>query len=505
MRRVLQLLGLSGLLATGLASNHALAQEQEPASADKPQSTEEPKAAPEAPAAPVVPDVSRAAAAVAVPGKPVVGDTTMHGYLRAGYGTNWHQGGRMTCFGLSTINGGLKSKYRLGNECEQWGEFHFSTVMYSGDDGVVGTFHFMPAVYVPTSYGGYSPTLVTSIPDQGWKTTGASVSFPNLYADIKGISWLFGGTVWGGSRYYKREDVYISDFFYWNPSGLGAGIEDVTLGKIWGDAPDAVKDMTFSYGVFALDGQPTGDPPLPSQNDFGFRNDLQVRGVKPWDGADFQLGFQYLWDRSNHKDANGASVTHGGWGATFRFVQAMLGGDNKFVLQYGKGGGTGFGTLSRFYYPDFSLMWGETESRFRFLDVATIQPTTWLGAQAVFVYQRDDDGLGQNDSVNTWYSAGGRVSLGPVDHLKFLGEAGYDKEVKSNGAPPLWLVKLTGAVALAGAPGFWGRPEIRLFVTWAEWSEAAGRAGIDSARIYTESYGDIRSGTLVGLQTEAMW
>jgi len=53
---------------------------------------------------------------------------------------------------------------------------------------------------------------------------GAVLYLPNLYADIKGIPRLFGGTAWAGTRYYKRESVYISDFFHWNPSGVGAGL-----------------------------------------------------------------------------------------------------------------------------------------------------------------------------------------------------------------------------------------------------------------------------------------
>src|SRR5205807_7568167 len=58
-------------------------------------------------------------------------------------------------------------------------------------------------------------------------------------------------------------------------------------------------------------------------------------------------------------------ASHSGWGGTFQFVQRVLGGDNKLAVQYGRGGGTGFGTLARFYYPDFSVRHDLTESRFR--------------------------------------------------------------------------------------------------------------------------------------------
>jgi hypothetical protein len=148
-----------------------------------------------------------------------------------------------------------------------WGELDLTSVVYAGEDGTVANLHFMPVAFIPTSKIGYSPTGVTSS-DLGSANTGATVAFPNLYADIKGISWLFGGTPWVGTRYYKRESVYISDFFYWNPSGVGAGIEDVNVGQIIdeiGYSSDFLKALRLSYAVFAVDGEPKSSPKLPRQ------------------------------------------------------------------------------------------------------------------------------------------------------------------------------------------------------------------------------------------------
>jgi maltoporin len=350
----------------------------------------------------------------------------------------------------------------------------------------------MPAVFIPTTYLGYSPTGVTSS-DLGSPSTGATVAFPTLYADIQGIPWLARGTAWVGTRYYKRESVYISDFFYWNPSGVGGGIEDIQLGK----------DLRLSYALFAVDGQPSGSPQLPMRFDLGLRNDVQLRGIRPYRGGEIQLGFQYIADYSDDKAPDGSSVTHGGWGITLRHVQQLLGGDNKLVFQYGRGGGTGFGTLSRFYYPDFSLRWDPKESRFRALDVLTIQPTPWLGSQVSLVYQRDDMGTGVSGAVTNWYSAGARVGVAMSEHVKLLGEAGYDLVKKSNGADPQLLAKFTIAPALTAGKGFMTRPELRVFYTWALWSEAARGATIDSGRLYTDSL--YLSGATFGIQGETWW
>lgn len=527
MRRVRQLCALSIALVAFATSTHVFAQPASDADADAsppaaeaddaanavadPQhNTEEPKEA-EKPAtpAPAAARVEPPAAAAATPPKPKAGDVSVSGYLRAGFGGMVKErvelpdyqsgsgtrnvGGRMTCFALPNP-AGLVSKYRLGNECEVWSETHFSVVTYA-NEGVVATLHFMPTIYIPTTRIGYSPTGVTSAPGEFSTSTGATVSFPNLYLDIKGIPWLGGATAWIGTRYYKRESVYISDFFYWNPSGVGGGLEDIHLGK----------DLRLSYALFAVDGEPVSGgasvPPLPAQFDMGFRNDLQLRGIRPYKGGEFQVGFQYIVDASNHKDTNGNPVTHGGWGATVQHVQQLLGGDNKLALQYGRGGGTGFGTLSRFYYPDFSLYFTSSESRLRLVEVLTIQPLEWLGAQGAFVYQHDD--LGNSGLKTDWISAGMRVAWGFNKYAKLLGEVGYDHVKKSNGSDPQLLAKFTIAPALSTGRSLMARPELRLFYTWAMWNEAARTASIDSGHVYTTT--DLLSGSTFGVQGETWW
>ena len=90
-------------------------------------------------------------------------------------------------------------------------------------------------------------------------------------------------------------------------------------------------------------------------------------------------------------------------------------------------------------------------------------------------------------------------------HAKLLGEVGYDRVKKDNGADPQYLAKLTGAVALTADRGFLARPELRLFYTWAMWNAAAATAGIDSGRLYTDVYPDTLSGSIFGLQAETWW
>ena len=110
--------------------------------------------------------------------------------------------------------------------------------------------------------------------------------------------------------------------------------------------------------------------------------------------------------------------------------------------------------------------------------MATIQPLEWLGAQAAFVYQLDDNFLGNAGLNTTWISTGGRVALALSKHLKVLGEAGYDRITKSNGSPMQFLAKATGAVAITADRRFYSRPELRLFYTVCE----VERGGADRRR-----------------------
>ena len=536
MGRALQVLGLSGFFVMGFASTPAFAQDRtdndnaNDTEADPHHNTSQPKDS-EHPAPVIEPSAETktppvGAVAPAPPeslpaAKPNRGDLSITGYFRGGFGAVVQEtnpakgapgdamymppvtvGGRMTCFSLSNP-AGLVAKYRLGNECEVWSETHFTMVTYVGDDGVVSTVHFMPTIYIPTTKIGYSPNGTVNSPAIFTTSTGATISFPNLYADIKGISWLHGGTAWAGTRYYKRESVYINDFFYWNPSGVGGGIEDIKLGK----------DLRLSIAIFAVDGEPassaTGsDPLLPSQLDFGFRNDIQLRGIKPWESGELQLGFQYIVDDSATRyDPNtgvASNPTRGGWGATLQFVQKVLGGDNKLVGQFGKGGGTGFGTLSRFYYPDFSLYFSPSEYRIRFVDVLTIQPVDWLGGQFDFIYQRDQNFLGAAGQNTNWYSAGGRVTFAFTEHAKLAGEIGYDYVEKSvDPQHPQELAKFTIAPTLTTGRGFMTRPELRLFYTYAVWNKPARDATVDSGAIYTST--PFLSGSIFGLQAETWY
>ncbi len=148
------------------------------------------------------------------------------GYLRSGAGTSTGSGPQQ-CFQLP----GAQSKYRLGNECEQYAELELRQDLFTLDDGSVLSVDAMASLY-----NKYDRELKFQGENNG------SARMPQMYAQWSNMPSLNGGSLWAGRRYYKRNDIHISDFYYWNQSATGGGIEDVLIG-----------DLKYSYALSRKD------------------------------------------------------------------------------------------------------------------------------------------------------------------------------------------------------------------------------------------------------------
>jgi maltoporin len=284
-----------------------------------------------------------------------------------------------------------------------------------------------------------------------------------------------------GRRYYKRVDAHITDFFYWNPSGLGAGIENIDIAG-----------MKLSYAAFVVDGPSVGVmgnpmiPLLPVQNVIGVRNDVQLRGIPLYAGGELRVGLSAI---VNYSDSS--TNTHHGFSGVVQHVQQALGGANELSVAYGMGPGTGLGSAD-------SLTNSSDVKRLRILDAFGLQPFPWLGGQLLFVYQRDDFVAGSQN----WLSAGGRLAFALVEHAKLLVEIGHDN-VKPSDMSARSLTKFTIAPAIVAAKAFWSRPELRLFYTFATWNAASREAGVDSGDIFKST--NKTNGSSFGIHAESWW
>ncbi|WP_419735249.1 maltoporin [Pseudomonas sp. COR18] len=378
------------------------------------------------------------------------------GYLRSGIGGSTN-GGKQSCFQLP----GAPSKYRLGNECEQYAELELRQDLLTLDDGSVLSVDAMASLY--NRYGR----------NLSFDGENGAARMPQMYAQWSKMPSLNGGSLWAGRRYYKRNDIHISDFYYWNQSATGGGIEDVLIG-----------DLKYSYAFSRKDNL--------YQKDYINRHDFNVAGFKVNPDGELEFGFSYI-------DAPRRNDTHQGWAITAQHVQKnFLGGKNKFALQYGEGPGTGLG-----YTGDPRL---DTSSRsYRAVEFFDWQVTPRFGGQFEAVYQKDirPDGQDQN-----WISLGVRPAYALTEQFKLVTELGHDQIEAPGGTRKLSKFTFAPTWSPKG-PDFWARPEVRLYYTYASWNAAAQRAANElaagSALSDSGAFGNALHGSNFGVQVEYWW
>jgi maltoporin len=416
-----------------------------------------------------------------------------HGYFRAGYGRD-DEGGPQVAFQAP----GAFSKYRLGNEAENYGEITLGKNFYvpgqfklgaapTGSDAPQG-----PVARVQTTISIYNPyqDLLSS--------SGTDFGLPEAFAAIGNVigeqpSLKF----WAGSRYYRRHDIHISDFYFYNMSGTGGGVEDLQLpfGRLALAWIGAASSSGFS------------DLPEPdAANEAGFSKanwDLRLYDV-PVPLGTGEFGIVYSRADSGLDSARNSAPDSDGVSFNFLHTREKMfseGGVNKFSLQFGTGPAktftSGFETFTLnndvYIRPDESDSW-----RFRATEhfVADLSESFSIGP--ALVYQLTDYGNGGNDVVH-WASAGVRPIWHFSKYISLAGEAGVDwvKDESANDSSYLYKLTLAPQVSLGGR--FMSRPVIRAFVTYAHWGDDfVGEVG-------GQDYQARDNGFTYGVQMEAWW
>ena len=401
-----------------------------------------------------------------------------YGYMRAGYGID-SDGTSQTRFKAP----GAVTAYRLGNETDTYMEPGFAWY-HAGDsagDPVFGT-HFRLA---------YS----TLDKNTGVDLEGDSgvVALREVYATARQVvPGQPGATLWAGQRYYDRRDIHINDFFWIDMSGYGAGIENV-------DAGFAKVSFAWIGGTtdkFTGRNEPIGDLDATDKNNF----DLRLKDM------DVGIGRATLW--LNYSDYRLAArefdpVRADGWSGGF-WIDSEISADwsNLAAVQYGTSVAANFNSFSPSLrgsidgeFPENTS--AEDQRRLRILDAMDVRLNDHWSIEAVAVYQRDDLGV-EGDPDLKWYSLGFRPVYSFNSLYNLALEAGYDYTDLETGESG-GLFKLTAAGEITPDFGFFSRPAIRLYLTWATWSnEFRGLIG-------GTTYADDTSGLAVGAQFESWW
>src|SRR6202012_3052713 len=131
------------------------------------------------------------------------------GYMRGGPAATSVSGKSRQCYGIGEF------KYRLGNECDFYGEFQLAQAMKA--DGVDFNAVLMTNYYSPATESDKSANPADNF------------GVEQAYVEMKGVDIPPQALFWMGKR-RKRDDWHFVDMFLPYMSGFCDGVENVVLG-----------------------------------------------------------------------------------------------------------------------------------------------------------------------------------------------------------------------------------------------------------------------------------
>lgn len=437
-----------------------------------------------------------AAVTAAVIATPVMA-VDFHGYARAGLSTT-SDGGEQLCYG-SGANAHLVG--RLGDECDTYGELSLGDELFN-QDGKIFRFDTMLAYQAENQGNDYQslsgPNEITGVDFSNEETTSASsepwaggdIALRQAFGSAKGvIGWAPEATLWAGKRYYQRKDVHILDLYYVNNSGYGAGLEGIDLGA---------GKFSFAFTNFDTPSRHSGEPD-------GFyvqNNKVDLRYTFPVGSGNLELigiyGYADLTDAQDEaQDALAKDIDRDGFFLTAEYSQGMMGGFNKFVVQYAEGSMGHQAYVAHSGGESLNSTWwdGTIEESWRVLDWGVIKLTdkVELGYSAFYQQGKTYGNTAEQDPH--LMSVVLRPEYNWTNIMKTTLEVGYDSGYYDGS---VWstdndkdLQKVVIAQEWSAGPGFWARPTIRVY---------AGSFFGDRAEDRDDD-GNIR----VGAQVEAWW
>ena len=417
-----------------------------------------------------------------------------HGYFRSGVGVS--SDGDMQTWSKQKVG-------RLGNEDDTYGEVQLGQEVFNKD----GKTFYVDSMVAMTSNGSndWEGTGTVCNFDEKQCSNDSEFALRQFNVQAKGLlGFAPEATLWAGKRYYQRHDIHISDFYYWNISGAGAGIEGIQAG------PGKVS-FAWVRNDRGWDGK-EGWTKFSSMDVNTL--DLRYAGIPLWQDASLEMGVDYAI--VNPTDAQKSSSNSqyknakDGVMLTAEMTQGVLGGFNKTVLQYGT---EGYAKTMAFY-GDGSWYGAEAKDGadgFRIINHGVIpMGNSWeMGHQ--LVYGVGNDMWVGNDKYEAM-SAVVRPMFKWDDFNKTIFEGGYFKDnnkstsgttAKDSG------YKLTLAQAWSAGSSFWARPEIRVFATYLKQDKTSDKFDATSVNVGQDKYafdGGLSKDTWnFGVQAEAWW
>jgi len=401
-----------------------------------------------------------------------------HGYARSGVG--------MSDDGAQKCSVQKQKVGRLGNECETYAELTLKQEVHNNDGKLFNIATTLAYVSDGSNdWEGTSANAGSNDPDMD-----ANFAIREMYATGTGVlGFAPEATVWAGKRFYQRNDIHITDFYYWDISGAGAGIEGIKVGD---GALNFAWTRTDRQEGF-IDKKGTIDT-IDDEGSARNNNLFDVRYTGLALGASNSLDFGLTYAVVNTNDEQDAENKNekDGLMLTGQLTSNVLGGFNKFVVQYGTegyahalryfGGGNWYGAENS----------GHDGDAYRIIDWGVIPAgdSIDIGYAVNYVsYDRDDFA-----NAHEYFNVVVRPTYKWNDYHKTILEIGYyDADDDSWGEEE--KSKVTIAQAISAGNGFWARPEIRVFASYVKDHKG------DSFGSVTKEDNDVN----FGVRMEARW
>ena len=393
----------------------------------------------------------------------------LKGYVRLQ--TSLQNGKENLCFKIPNAG----TKYRLGNECETWLELDgIQTLVFA--NGIKVTNHLTPTFVAPNAQ---------DVEFLQWDEVYSEIS--NLYEGSP--------SVWVGRRFYKRYDSHLSDYFYFNMSGQGVGIDNI-------QTPYATLAYSFNYDLV--------DPSNISGSETILYASHDIRALHKYDRGDITLFINYMTQEDKTFSTGTKFLASNGLAVGVLYEDKLLtqelfglSGNNITAVFYGQGAAKNAGQNSAFNQSALiekvitnnkSLQNSQT---YKVINYNAFE-NTQFGVMSNFVFEYVDNQDFDSQKQN-WVSFGVRPYLFFHENMRLVLESGYDRVQDLLTTTAYSLFKNTVALEAALKKGVWERPVLRVFYTYALWSQSA------KGSIASSVYSDKTSGSNLGVQFEYWW
>ncbi|USD67395.1 carbohydrate porin [Vibrio sp. SCSIO 43136] len=374
----------------------------------------------------------------------------LHGYLKSGLLVN-ADGTRAKSLGLIGYG-----KFRLGNEQNT-------------------KIELLPTLKMTTDEGTWAKVRANLTHETqcsaDWNCTdtdGHEIQYREGYVEMGGFDFAPESVFWAGKRYSSSNNSnHQYDWEYMQSNGTGGGIDKIDVGF-----------AKMDIGVYAFmpsdrNGETPADGTLQGYSeDYSLNMWLKKIGGT---GLDLQVTAHTMKEHAWHKGAAESGV---GLTGVYNFdgFYNLTGGYSRFVVQYGQGlaagdslgkNGWGFANSS------------DTKSTRVVFDGLANLNESWEVSTFAF-YQKDSDYAPWSDWSNSStvgydrdvYAVGVRPHNQITKNFAMQYEVGYENvNEKKDGGANGGLVKATIAPTLMLESGFWARPQIRAFATYAQWED----------------------------------